>query len=212
MSDLKILRTESGQQMVDYDYAKGIIEQQQAEIEALKTYIEELTVYEYKEIGESGWMRCTKEQFEHCQKSPEHDTRKRIKSLAEQHPDDEAVNKFAYQMKCKLAIARSKGRSGWDNPNLCTVESLVDMLVEHLQKPNAGNWIDIANFCMMLHLRGANPRLLVNALAERDAEESKRHFMYGYHFCRANGFLFDEQLQEAANEYAQRIKDGGNKC
>src|SRR5690554_1201677 len=46
------------------------------------------------------------------------------------------------------------------------------------------------------------------SLAERNAEESKRHFMYGYHFCRANGFLFDEQLQEAANEYAQRIKDG----
>lgn len=46
------------------------------------------------------------------------------------------------------------------------------------------------------------------SLAERDAEESKRHFLYGYHFCRANGFLFDEQLQEAANEYARRIKDG----
>lgn len=111
-------------------------------------------------------------------------------SLAEQHPDDEAVNKFAYQMKCKLAIARSKGRSGWDNPDLCTAESLVDMLVEHLQKPNAGNWIDIANFCMMLHLRGVNPRLLVNTLAEHDAKVARVAFTAGYELC-------------------QNIKDGG---
>lgn len=36
MSDLKILRTESGQQVVDYDYVKGIIEQQAAEISELE--------------------------------------------------------------------------------------------------------------------------------------------------------------------------------
>ena len=37
------------------------------------------------------------------------------------------------------------------------------------------------------------------------AEDAKKHFLYGYHFCRMNGFLFDEQLQSAAEEYARRV-------
>lgn len=45
------------------------------------------------------------------------------------------------------------------------------------------------------------------SLAERDAEVA-RHFLYGYGFCRANGFLFDEQLQAAAEQYAAKIRNG----
>lgn len=39
MSDLKILKTESGQQVVDYEYAKSIIEQQQARIAELEATV-----------------------------------------------------------------------------------------------------------------------------------------------------------------------------
>ena len=83
------------------------------------------------------------------------------------HDDDIAVDKFARMMKAKLAAARAKGRSGWDDPEVCTVESLADMLVEHLFKGNANNFVDIANFAMMLHLRGADPGVLVTATNQR---------------------------------------------
>ena len=31
--------------------------------------------YQYREIGEGGWMDCSREWYEYCQNSPEHDTR-----------------------------------------------------------------------------------------------------------------------------------------
>lgn len=39
MSELKILHTESGQQVVDYEYAKNIIEQQQQRITELEAQL-----------------------------------------------------------------------------------------------------------------------------------------------------------------------------
>ena len=65
-------------------------------------------------------------------------------AVAPQHPDDEAVDKFAAAMKQKLAQAREKGRSGWQqmNPN-----ELSGMLYEHVAK---GDPRDVANFCMFL--------------------------------------------------------------
>lgn len=65
-------------------------------------------------------------------------------SYALQHPDDEAVDRFAQAMKQKLAQAREKGRSGWQqmNPN-----ELSGMLYEHVAK---GDPRDVANFCMFL--------------------------------------------------------------
>lgn len=45
------------------------------------------------------------------------------------------------------------------------------------------------------------------SLAQRDAEAAKKHFLYGYHFCRENGFLFHEQLEEAGEEYARRVAE-----
>lgn len=41
------------------------------------------------------------------------------------------------------------------------------------------------------------------------AESAKRHFLYGYGFCRMNGFLFDEDLQAAGDEYARRQAERG---
>ncbi|KAA2211668.1 hypothetical protein [Teichococcus oryzae] len=81
------------------------------------------------------------------------------------HPDDLAVDRFAADMKRKLATARAKGRSGWDNPDRCTVEYLAELLVDHMQKTNIWNHVDLANFAMMLHLRGADPAIWADALA-----------------------------------------------
>lgn len=44
------------------------------------------------------------------------------------------------------------------------------------------------------------------SLAELKARTARRHFLYGYQFCRANGFLFDDQLQAAGHEYAARVR------
>lgn len=86
-----------------------------------------------------------------------------IAQTAPQHPDDEAVDRFATAMKVKLAAARAKGRGGWDDPSVCSVEFLAQLLVEHLGKGNAGTFEDVANFAMMLHQRGADPMVLAEA-------------------------------------------------
>lgn len=86
-----------------------------------------------------------------------------IAQTAPQHPDDAAVGRFAAAMKAKLAKSRAKGRGGWDDPNVCSVEFLARLLVEHLGKGNAGTFEDVANFAMMLHQRGADPKVLAEA-------------------------------------------------
>ncbi|MCF6783371.1 hypothetical protein [Stutzerimonas stutzeri] len=81
----------------------------------------------------------------------------------EQHSDDAAVDRFADAMKAKLANGRAKGRGGWEDPEACSVEFLARLLVDHLAKGNAGTFEDVANFAMMLHQRGADPRVLAEA-------------------------------------------------
>ncbi|OBU52258.1 hypothetical protein [Stenotrophomonas maltophilia] len=71
--------------------------------------------------------------------------------VADQHPDDVAVDAFAVAMKAKMAEARAKGRGGWEYPAQCTAEDLSRMLREHVEK---GDPRDVANFCMMLYQRG----------------------------------------------------------
>lgn len=67
--------------------------------------------------------------------------------VAMQHPDDIAVDKFAVAMKDKMAVSRTKGRGGWENPEECGIEDLACMLVQHVEK---GDPVDIGNFCMMV--------------------------------------------------------------
>ncbi len=69
------------------------------------------------------------------------------KGGVEMHPDDRAVDLFAARMKTKLAMAREKGRGGWDDPAQCSVAYLQQLLHEHIAK---GDPVDVANFCMML--------------------------------------------------------------
>ncbi|WP_374936533.1 hypothetical protein [Klebsiella pneumoniae] len=92
------------------------------------------------------------------------------------HKDDIAFDHFATACKAKLENARVKGRGGWEDPEQCTNELLAKLLVGHLLKGNAGTFEDVANFAMMLHQRGADPQVLVDAAkgerftpAEREA-------------------------------------------
>jgi hypothetical protein len=72
------------------------------------------------------------------------------------HPDDEAVDRFAAAMKAKLATARAKGRSGWEDKTQCHQEDLALDLRKHVHK---GDPVDVANFAMMLHQRGESTKL-----------------------------------------------------
>lgn len=76
-----------------------------------------------------------------------------IPPTAEQHADDVAVDCFAAAMKAKLALARAKGRGGWDDPEQCSVDDLTTML---RNQANGGDPIDAGNFAMMIHQRGGN--------------------------------------------------------
>ena len=69
--------------------------------------------------------------------------------VAGQHPDDMAVDRFAAEMKAKLAAARAKGRDGWE---ACDPATLSTMLREHVEK---GDPRDVANFAMFLWSLGA---------------------------------------------------------
>jgi transcriptional regulator with XRE-family HTH domain len=71
----------------------------------------------------------------------------------EPHHDDLAVDKFAAAMKEKLARKRAEGRGGWNDPDQCTAQYLSTLLRKHVEK---GDPIDVANFAMMLHQRGAS--------------------------------------------------------
>lgn len=77
------------------------------------------------------------------------------------HPDARAVDRFAKAMKLKLWMKRNEGKGGWDNSDVCTVEHLADLLIEHIEK---GDPIDIGNFAMMLHQRQANHDVLPSRL------------------------------------------------
>lgn len=68
-----------------------------------------------------------------------------------QHPDDEAVDRFARAMKVKLAKKRGEGRGGWGDERVCPPGTLQQMLIDHLEK---GDPVDIGNFAMMIWSRG----------------------------------------------------------
>lgn len=67
------------------------------------------------------------------------------------HRDDEAVDRFAAAMKEKLAQARAKGRSGWEDKDFVSQAFISQLLREHVGK---GDPRDVANFCCFLWNRG----------------------------------------------------------
>ena len=125
------------------------------------------------------------------------------------HPDDLAVDRFAAAMKTKLAGARDKGRSGWDNHELCSAEFLADLLVGHVSKGNAGNLEDVANLAMMLHQRGDDPVAVAQALARRDARV-KAEALESLASSSLVGDLHKELIRRCAEEYRQQAEGGGD--
>lgn len=87
------------------------------------------------------------------------------------HPDDIAVDKFAEHMKAKLGKKRSEGRSGWENPDVCSTAYLSEILREHVSK---GDPLDVANIAMMLHMRGERIDDHTTTAAEPDSDVIER--------------------------------------
>lgn len=75
-------------------------------------------------------------------------------ALLQAERDNEAVDQFATAMKEKLALAREEGRSDWDNRETCSADDLAQGFWKHTRKDNKGNFVDLANFLMFLHVRG----------------------------------------------------------
>lgn len=76
------------------------------------------------------------------------------------HQDDAAIDRFAAAMKEKMAASRVKGRSGWNDPLICSTDRLRAMLLEHIEK---GDPVDVGNFAMMLFNRKEST---ANAIAQ----------------------------------------------
>lgn len=74
------------------------------------------------------------------------------RTAVSQHPDDEAVDRFASAMHAKMAQARAKGKEGWDDPERCTEDVLEAWAVLSVENRE---WVDVANYAMMLWARGA---------------------------------------------------------
>lgn len=87
------------------------------------------------------WTDCATEVFSAIATEP----------TAPGHPDDLAVNRFAAEMKAKLAKKRAEGRGGWEDPDECSIEALSYMLIQHIWK---GDPIDVGNLAMMIQQRG----------------------------------------------------------
>jgi len=101
--------------------------------------------------------------------------------LESKHPDDLAVDSFACAMKDKLALARAKGRSGWQG---CDPADLSRMLREHVEK---GDPRDVANFCMFLWNKDQPIAAPVAAQKADDARDAER-----YRFIRDTPWLGTE--------------------
>ena len=89
------------------------------------------------------------------------------------HADATAIMDFAAAMATKMHQAAMKGHAGWENEDLCTTA----MLRVHLREAVAkGDPVDVANYAMMLHARGAGTAmpdafnvLFLESIAMRDA-------------------------------------------
>ncbi len=74
------------------------------------------------------------------------------RTAVNQHPDDEAVDRFASAMHAKMAQARAKGKEGWDDPERCKGNYLAELLQDSVDEME---YVDVANYAMMLWARGA---------------------------------------------------------
>ncbi|MGI2125583.1 hypothetical protein [Shewanella oncorhynchi] len=119
------------------------------------------------------------------------------------HIDDIGIDRFTNAMRLKMAYARSKGRSGWNDQALCSGEQLAAGLVEHLSKGNDGTFEDVANFAMMLHQRKESPRLLIDAVSSIKAnvvKELVEVLNEASEYALNNDYLQEAQVMSEAAE------------
>lgn len=122
-----------------------------------------------------GWNDVDKDQFD----ATEEEGRRIVYENAPQpapHFDDAVVDSFAVAMKEKLALARAKGRHGWET---CTDSAtLSEMLREHVEK---GDPRDVANFCMFLWFHGFSIKQAPTLVAQgaRQFAETKEYVIDG---------------------------------
>lgn len=106
-----------------------------------------------------------------------------IAQTAPQHPDDEAVDRFAVAMKAKLAASREKGRHGWQN---ATAPHLSALLYDHLYKADP---LDVGNLAMMLHQNGQAIELPQEARGRKQTAPQPEHSGLVEALERASAFI-----------------------
>lgn len=82
--------------------------------------------------------------------------------------DDAAIDEFAAALKAKMAQGRAQGRGGWYDSDRATEDNIIALFIRGLDKSNPGNLLDLGLLVMMLHVRGADPAHLAEAVQHRD--------------------------------------------
>jgi hypothetical protein len=112
------------------------------------------------------------------------------------HPDDVAIAVFGAQLASAMASGRMNGRGGWNNPNECSIEKLASLLVNNVW---SGDIIDIGNYAMMLHYRGADRSAIPLALKYLIDQQIKLHDN------RKRSQVFSAYGPETAETFAQAL-------
>lgn len=67
--------------------------------------------------------------------------------------DTAAVILFADRMTERLDAARMAGRYGWDDSDVISDDELKALLIKNVESED---WVDVANYAMMLYWRNQN--------------------------------------------------------
>ena len=128
----------------------------------------------------------------------------------------EAEARRLYAESSPEALESERRANAQLTAELETMAAHVERLHDALEACDAG-WQVGSSHVQAAHARQALQRIrsespttsLARLKVEWQATVAKSSFLYGYGFCRANGFLFAEQLEEAADEYVRRQAMGG---
>ena len=74
--------------------------------------------------------------------------------------DHKALAEFYAAMRTRMDLKRIEGKSGWQDISKCSDGFLSRQIIKQIMEPDYFSFIDIANYAMMLHTRGASPHLL----------------------------------------------------
>ncbi len=98
------------------------------------------------DCGLDVWVKAFQQGYVTCEKKQVNPQEQR----AARHPDDVAIDKFAEEMKKRMALKRAEGRGGWENPKQCSLSGL--------NQSGRDSWsnqrfVDAGNYAMMLFHR-----------------------------------------------------------